>query len=804
MSEHTNGSNHEERQEEAAAAPESSPDGGTKRRSGPAGTLKGVAILGDYLPRQCGIATFTSDLSHAIMTAQPGLPTWVVAMNDLPEGYRYPGEVRFEVNDDRIDEYRLAAEYLNISPLDVISVQHEYGIFGGPAGSYVIELLRELNKPVVSTLHTVLKDPDPLQKETLRQLASVSDRMVVMSHTAEAFLQDVYGVPEEKVVFIPHGIPDMPFIDPNFYKDKFGVAGKKVILTFGLLSPGKGIEYMIDALPHVVEQHPDAVYIVLGATHPHVRKTFGEDYRLGLQRRARENGVDDNIIFHNRFVELDELLEFLGAADVYVTPYLGEAQVVSGTLAYAMGTGNATVSTPYWYAREMLAEERGVLVPFKDPEAMAGAINDLFENEVERHAMRKRAYLYCRDMIWPEVGRRYIEVFEEAVEHRRRAAQPAAVIKTLKSIDPELPEVRFNHLELLTDDTSILQHARWTVPHPDFGYCSCDTGRALLVAAMAQQLYPHDARLRRLSSRYLAFLQHAWNPETQRFRNFLSYARHWEDEAGTDDSNGRVVWGLGGLVAYGTERGQKALAVRLFQDSLIGVESMASPRAWAYSLCGIHTYLRRYSGDTQARRVRELLALRLFDQWQGYATDEWPWLEDRLTYANGKLPQALLLSGQWMYDESMIELGLKALRWLADVQTTDEGYFAPIGNDGWYIKGGPRSRFDQQPLEASNMVEACLEAYNVTQDRQWLVEAHRAFNWFLGANDGRVPVYDHTTGGCCDGLGQQGVNDNQGAESTLTWLIALLTLHMHRASHSIPAVERAEVPEPGPEESPAR
>jgi len=740
--------------------------------------INSVAVIGNYLPRRCGIATFTTDLVEALSAEAPHIHCRAVVMNDKPEGYPYPGKVRFEVNQNKLSDYSTASEFLNINQVDIVCVQHEYGIFGGPAGSHILKLLADLRMPVVTTLHTVLKDPEPEYREVMRRLADLSDKLVVMSHKATEFLRDIYAVPDEKIAFVHHGIPDTPFIDPNFYKDKFGVEGRKVLLTFGLLSPNKGIENVLRALPAVTEKHPDVVYIILGATHPHVLKAHGEEYRLSLQQLARKLDISEHIMFQNRFVTLKELCEFLGTADIYITPYLDEAQITSGTLAYAMGTGKAVISTPYWYAAEMLADERGRLVPFSNAEAMADNIIDLLDNELTRHTLRKRAYTFSRDAVWKEVARRYLEIFGEVKRNRARHPRPRhTYIDNIRSITNfELPEMKLGHLRTLTDDTGILQHARHTIPARDHGYCTDDNARALIVAAMARKYLNVDTKyFDTLSSRYLSFLHYAFDAETGRFRNFLSYSRQWLEEVGSEDSHGRALWGLGKAVAFLDNPGQMAMSTTLFNQAMKAAEHFSAPRAIAFTLVGLHAYLQKFSGDSEARRIREVISEKLFERFKSTASDGWPWLEDTLTYANGKLPHALLLSGQWMQHHEMVEMGLKSLSWLLRVQT-ENGHFVPIGNNGWHKQGGHRARFDQQPIEANAMIEACVEAFNVTRDQTWIANAVMCFNWFLGHNDLNMPLYDAKSGGCRDGLMADGINQNEGAESTLAWLLSLMTL----------------------------
>ncbi len=740
--------------------------------------LNSIAFIGNYPPRQCGIATFTADLLESVVKETDPERCSAVVMNDLPEGYDYPPPVGFEINQKRLADYRRASEFLNMKYVDVVCLQHEYGIFGGPAGSNIIQLLNNLTMPVVTTLHTVLKTPTPEQFDVMRQIVNLSSRLVVMSEKACEFLATVYQVPKQKIVFIHHGIPDIPFIDPNYYKDKFGVEGRKVILTFGLLSQNKGIEYMIQALPQVTKKHPDAVYIILGATHPHVIRTDGEGYRIELQQMAKKLGVADNVIFHDRFVTLEELSEFLGAADVYVTPYVSEVQITSGTLLYALGAGKATVSTPYWYATEMLSENRGIIVPFKNPDALAKEVSGLLNSDIERNAMRKRAYLFCRPAVWKEVARQYLEVFMDVKEERSSKPKNIFYLKNpRKEIPFELPDINLQHLQVLTDDTSIFQHAIYSIPNRMHGYCTDDNARALMVSIVTtRHMVADDQLVSKLTRTYLSFLQFAYNPETGRFRNFMTYDRRWLEEQGSEDSHGRAVWSLGVAVSYTDDPGIMSMCVKLFNDAIKAVEHFSSPRALAFSLIGIHAYLSRYPGDTDVKRIRANLAACIYDAFKNSRTDEWPWPEEMLSYANSRLPHALILSGQWLNNASMLSLGLDVLTWLYEIQFVD-GHFVPIGSNGWYSKGGTRARFDQQPIEAHAMIDACIEAYNATQEQKWIDRAVICFNWFLGSNDLGLPLYNSRTKGCRDGLTPDGANQNEGAESTLAWLLSLTALH---------------------------
>ena len=738
-----------------------------------------IAFIGNYLPRLCGIATFTTDLCEAVAAKYQAATCFAIAVNDTAAGYAYPSRVRFELVENDVVSYRRAAEFLNFNDVDVVSLQHEYGIFGGAAGSHILALLRELRMPVVTTLHTVLRDPDAKQRKVIEDLSALSSRLVTMSQRGAEMLQEIYHVPEDRIELIPHGIPDVSFIDPNFYKEQFGVEGKQVLLTFGLLSPNKGIENVIEALPDILAHNPDVVYIVLGATHPHIKREYGETYRLSLEQLARERGVEGSVIFHDRFVALDELVEFIGVADIYITPYLDPAQITSGTLAYTVGAGKAVISTPYWYAEELLDEGRGLLTPFKDPAAIAKAVTGLLDNARERHAMRKRAYMYGRAMIWPEVARRYMETLKQAFEEKRQQPVPF-VARTLEQRPVGfLPELSLAHLRRMTDDTGIFQHAIFNVPNYNEGYTTDDNARALIVPVMLESLGDHDQEdVRLLASRYMAYLWHAYDARTGRFHNFLTYDRQWLTDQDTEDSHGRALWALGTVLGHSHDEGLLGLSGQLFENALPTVLEFTSPRAWAYTLVGIQGYMKRFFGAREAQQAREILAQRLMDLYQTCSSPDWPWFENSLTYDNAKLPHALLMAGPWLERGDMVEIGLKSLEWLISIQRAKQGYFVPIGSNGFYPKGGERARFDQQPIEAHAMISACVKAYRVTGEDIWVRHARWVFDWFLGYNDLRLQLADPATGGCRDGLHPSRVNQNQGAESTLAFLMSLLELRL--------------------------
>jgi glycosyltransferase involved in cell wall biosynthesis len=696
--------------------------------------------------------------------------------------------VRWSLAQDDLKTYQEAADFLNFNNIDMVCLQHEYGIFGGPAGSHILHLLRGLKMPVVTTLHTVLRGPDPNQLMVMEEIAELSDRLIVMSQLSSQILQETFGVPASKIDMVPHGVPDLPFLDPNFYKDRFGVEGKAVLLTFGLLSPNKGIENVIKALPRILSRHKNVVYIVAGATHPHVLRREGDQYRTSLQALAKQVGVESQVMFHDRFVSPEEMVEFIGAADIYITPYRHEAQVVSGTLAYALGAGKAIISTPYWYAIELLDDRRGALVPFQNPDAIAQKTIELLDTPAIRHAMRKRAYLFARQMIWKRVAQGYMESFARVRSDRMEnpQAQLSAHV-THKSLN-QLPELNVNHVNVLTDDTGMLQHAIFTVPNRGEGYTTDDNARALIFTVVLDQLGRSQPRMDGLGKaesvnpdwafRYLAFLEHAFDANKRRFRNFLGYDHRWMEDQGSEDSHGRALWALGTVLARSANHGLRGAAGRLFEFSLPAAVEFHSPRACAYTMLGIQEYLHSYPGDRDAQRVRFALARRLLDMYETIRRPGWQWFEDILAYGNARLSQAMLLVGSACSDEHMLSAGLDSLNWLMKAQCCQtRGHFAPIGSQGFYRQGTEPARFDQQPIEAAGAVAACLEAYRVTGDGRWRSDAWSAFNWFLGDNDLQLPLYDSVTGGCRDGLHPDRANENQGAESTLSFLMSLLEMH---------------------------
>jgi len=743
-----------------------------------------VSFISSYLPRKCGIATFSSDLLNSLKFLYPNSESdgeqsnfEVVALNDANETYDYGSEVTFQIRDQHRKDYQRAADFINHSPVDAVSVQHEYGIYGGEDGNYINTLLSGLKKPAITTLHTVLENPTPGQRQTLMRICEQSVSVVVMAQAAVDILTRVYRIPDDKILLIPHGAPDVPFLDSSYYKDQFQAEGRKVLLTFGLLSPSKGLEYAIEAMEKVVETHPDALYIILGATHPDVKRRYGEEYRYSLEKMVRDKSLEKNVTFYNQYVSLERLVQFLVATDVYITPYLSRDQITSGTLAYALACGKAIVSTPYIYAEELLADGRGSLVPFRDGEAMAETLIDLLGNEGLRNRMRKTSYQYGRQMIWKEVARSYAVAFEQA-----RFNYSEMFSQTVQSADVTdraiLPDVNLKHLQALTDDTGLQQHAVFAFPDRNHGYCVDDNARGLIAAVMNWRLFK-DEKINPLLKTYISFIYHAFNEKRGRMRNFMGYDRSWLEEVGSEDSHGRVIWAIGYAIAHPPNDAILGLANRIFKEIINAPLKFTSPRAWAFSIIGANYYLRRFGGDTRVLQIMSELADKVVHLFELKASDDWFWCEDIVAYDNARLAQALIVAGNYLENSEMFDYGLKSLDWLVDIQTNpDGGHLSIIGNDGWYKRGGEKARYDQQPVDATAMVDACYQAFVLTGNDFWLRKMEWAFNWFFGSNDVRQPLYNFSSGGCYDGLQPGGINQNQGAESVAAMLIALQRVHL--------------------------
>ena len=696
-------------------------------------------------------------------------------MNDRQGQYAYGDEVMLELHQHRREDYRNAADVLNNAKIDVVSLQHEYGLFGGDCGDYLLDLLDRLRKPLISTPHSVLSDPTPKQREILEAVCNKSSTVTVMANRARMILNETYGVPLEKIKLIPHGVPDVPFGDTEPFKERFGLAGRPMILTFGLLGPGKGIETVLEALADVAPDHPDVAYVVLGVTHPNVKRESGELYRISLELRAVELGIQRNVLFHNRYVSMDDLREYLQAADIYVTPYRHKEQITSGTLVYALAAGKAIISTPYWHAQELLVNGRGRLVAFGSVPEFSTALRELLDDPRRRNEMRKAAYDFGRSMVWSRVGEQYVEEFE--IARRNHAESSRAEAKDRRILmRMSLPDRRLDHMIVMTDGTGILQHACYATPDRNHGYCTDDNARALIVAAMAWSLFQDEEILPHLQT-YLSFLHYAQMPETGRLRNFMSYDRRWLESDGSDDCQGRSIWALGYLIAHPPMEPLQTLATDMFRAAVSATSTLRWPRSWALSILGLHYYLREFPEDTATRDRLAHLAERLNGAFTDHETDEWPWFEDVVTYDNGRMPQALIIAGHGLDRREYTERGIRCLNWLLKQQTGRDGRLSVIGSNGWMSKNGERAKFDQQPLEPAALIGACKAAHRATGEEKWLKEMRRCFDWYIGRNDIGVSMVDFKTRGCFDGLEPEGANQNQGAESLLSWLLSLLTMH---------------------------
>lgn len=742
----------------------------TLRMSPTAGAVgRRVALIGNFPPRRCGIATFSEDLRSALMQFGDVSRCDVYAMTEAGVEYDYPPSVAMGLNQQDPAAYLDAARRINASGVDTVSLQHEYGIFGGPAGSMVLTLLDALRAPIVTTLHTVLERPDPDQRRVLQQIIAVSARLVVMAEKGRDILRRVYDAPASKIIVTPHGAPDMPSEPTDRFKRMFDWESRRVILTFGLLSPNKGIQHMLAAMPAIVARHPDALYVVLGATHPHLKAQEGESYRERLMVQVETLGVADNVVFIDDFADNDRLLDYLRACDIYVTPYLHEAQITSGTLACAVALGRAIVSTPYWHAKEVLADHRGVLCPFADSGALTRAIDGLLSDNAARETLSSRAYALGRDTTWEKVAHRYADTFLQS--------DRAKAVRAPASLPTRLPSVNLAGVERLTDDRGIMQHTVFGIADRAHGYCLDDAARALILMNDACASGDTSGTVTRLANGYAAFVQHAWNDGAGSFRNFMSFGGHWLEERGSGDSFGRAVWALGVTAQRGATPALRRWATALLKRVLPHVEQLEAPRSRALSALGLAALLRVDPGNADAASCLRVFAGDLDERFRAVHTPAWAWFEESLSYDNARLPEALIRSAMALGDAGMVRSGLTALRWLCTLQTAEEGWFRPVGSTGFGARFAKPDKFDQQPLEAAATIDACCAAFDATHDASWIHEARRAYAWYLGVNDLGLAVAIPEEGLCFDGLTPYDVNRNQGAESVLAFQSSTCALH---------------------------
>ena len=729
--------------------------------------IERIALIGNFLPRKCGLATFTTDTFTALRHRYPDLKVDVYAMDDHAAPYDYPAEVTASIPEGDRPAYIEAARRIEESGAQALWVQHEYGIYGGPAGDYLLALLDRLTIPVIVTLHTILEKPDADQRRVMEGLLRRASRVVVMAVKGREILQRVYGAGGRSIVMIPHGVPDRAFVDPDSRKAAFGWAGRKTLLTFGLLAPNKGIETMIEALPAVTAQHPDVLYAVLGATHPNLVAHEGEAYRDRLKALAADLGVAGNIEFIDAFLEHDELLSYLEAADIYVTPYNNPAQITSGTLSYAIGIGKPVVSTPYVHATEILADGHGVLVPFGDTAAFAREINTLLGNDSARRRLSDRAYARGRTMIWPHLAEVAMREIETMV-----ATQP----ERLAAVAPAMPVLKpdFSAVERMSDSTGMLQHSIYSVPDRRHGYCIDDNARAMILVTKMRDL--DEAQADKWLTIYASFLQYAWNPEERRFRNFMNFDRTWCEEYGSEDSNGRTLWALGIAARDAQLRKHRDWAIALFDATASLALELGSPRAHAFAMLGAVAVLEAYPGHAMARTILERFSEELLALLAEARRPEWQWFEIVLAYDNARLPEAMIRAGHALGRDDVVSCGLETLSWIVGQQTSPEGRFRAVGTESFGRVYADPLPFDQQPLEAQATVDACAAAFEVTRDARWLEEAQRAYRWYLGQNDLDLPLATQADGGCFDGLMPNGLNRNQGAESILALQMASCTI----------------------------
>ena len=649
-----------------------------------------------------------------------------------------------------------------MNKIKLVCIEHEFGIFGGEEnGEYLIAFLDKLEKPAVVTFHSVVPNPSDERKRVVMSIAKRSKAITVMAASAVDILVDNYGVDRNKIHVIHHGVPSIDLLKDNTsVKRSLGLDNRFVISTFGLINKGKGIEYAIKALPNIVKKFPNVLYLIIGETHPIVRKQEGEEYRNKLIRLVEKLGLKDNVKFYNKYLTLEEIIEYLKASDLYIYSALDKNQIVSGTLAYAMSAGKAIIGTPSIYAKEVLADGRGVVVEFKNVKSMEKTIFDIIENPSLRKNLEKNAYAFSRQMTWPNVATNYLNVFKKFIDVKKNIG----IYK--------LPKLKLNHLFTLTDETGIIQHAKHSMPNRDTGYTLDDNARALIVATMHYNLYKSEKSLRLINT-YLSFIFHS-QMENGLFHNLMSYDKRFIDDVGSEDSFGRALWATGRLVNSSVNTNLKASAKFVFDNGVKHIYELDSVRAKVFSLIGLYNYYQVYPNEDVRDKIKSL-ADKLVENYKQISGNNWFWFEDSLTYSNGKIPEALYLAYAVTKNETYLDIAEKSLNFLSSLLMLD-GKLVLIGHKGWYKRGSERAFYDQQPIDASSMVQVYMTAFKITEKKEYYDNAFLAFQWFLGRNLLNQTVYDEATGGCFDGLLPNCINLNQGAESTISYLLARLNL----------------------------
>lgn len=719
------------------------------------GKLMRLALIGTFAPRRCGIATFTTDIRDQLLRHNPDIGFDVYALEKTGASTAYEG-VASVIGADDPQAYIAAAQRINQSGVDAVWIQHEFGIFGGPDGEMIRLLVDRIAAPLVFTFHTVLSEPTDGQRAALQHLVDRASRIMVMTSHARDIVIAQYGARPRSVQVIPHGAPDRPFGREAAFKAKLGLEQSNIIMTFGLIGPGKGLERIIEAMPRILERHPDTLYRIVGCTHPALLEREGEQYRDSLHDLARRLGVERQIQWDNRFLETDELLDQLEASDIFVTPYPNLQQSSSGTLSYALALGKAVVSTPYLHARELLADGVGKLVEPNSAEAIADAVNALLDDPIGLASLKLRAYTNARRTIWPEFSKACTQMLRAAV------AKPA----------PELPTASNPGLHAvfsMSDNTGMLQHSIGIVPDRNHGYCLDDNVRALMLMHVAEPLSQNE-RLR-WTTVYASFLQHAWHPDVSRFRNFMNFDRSWCEEIGSEDSNGRALWSLGHTAAYAPDVRIRAWGREWFDRVAPHLASLQYPRAISFAMLGAACMLRAEPANRAASKILLKGGAIINALLDASRRPAWSWFEALLGYDNPRISQALVEAGVLCRKSEWVASGLETMEWIAGLQTSVRGQFRPIGSETF---GKPYTTlpFDQQPLEAWAAIDAAVCAYNATHDRKWIDFAMTAYRWYFGANDRGIAIAEMNSGRCYDGLTPRGANENSGAESILAFQLA--------------------------------